>query len=237
MTEALIVQRPPGAPQQLILLFHGVGGTPRDLLPLARRLAAEFPTAFVVSVAAPHPGDRGHGRQWFSAQDIGDENRAERIRAAMPAFIATVRHWQQTAGASVAATALVGFSQGAIMALESTRHGEVLAGRIAAIAGRYARLPERATPETTLHLFHGKTDAVIGYAHTLAAAERLVALGGDVTADVLPFVGHEINATIEDLLIERLRGYIPRRLWEEALRAEPEAPAAICVRPPDGRLH
>jgi phospholipase/carboxylesterase len=155
----------------------------------------------------------------------------------MPAFVAAVHHWQTEAGSGVPATALIGFSQGAIMALESTRHGASLAGRVASIAGRFALLPERARPETTMHLFHGKTDAVIAYTHTIAAAERLVELGGDVTADVLPFVGHEINRTVEDLLIERLRGYIPRRLWEEALRADPEAPPPACLPPVSRRLH
>jgi phospholipase/carboxylesterase len=108
---------------------------------------------------------------------------------------------------------------------------------VASIAGRFALLPEQAVPQTTLHLIHGRTDAVIAYAHTIAAAERVVALGGDVTADVLPFVGHEINATMENLLIERLRGYIPRRVWEEALRADPQCEAMAPVPVPGNRLH
>lgn len=237
MTDTLILQQPSGAVQQLVLLFHGVGGQPRDMLALGRRLGAEFPAATIVSVAAGHPGDGGRGRQWFSASGISDENRIARVDAAMPQFVAAVRHWQAACGATVAQTALIGFSQGAIMALESTRRGYVLAGRVGAVCGRYALLPETAPAETTLHLFHGKTDAVISYAHTIAAAERLVALGGDVTADVLPFVGHEINETIEKLIVERLRGYIPRRLWEEALRADPELPAPGQVRSTVGRLH
>jgi phospholipase/carboxylesterase len=237
MTDSLVLQQPAGAVQQLVLLFHGVGGQPRDMLALGRRLGAEFPDATIVSVAAEHPGDGGRGRQWFSAQEVSDANRVTRIDAAMPGFVAAVRRWQALCGATIAQTALVGFSQGAIMALESTRRGFVLAGRVAAVCGRYALLPDRAPAETTLHFFHGKTDSVISYAHTIAAAERLVALGGDVTADVLPFVGHEINETIEKLIIERLRGYIPRRLWEEALRADPELPAPGQVRGTPGRLH
>lgn len=235
MEDALIVQRPPGAVEQLVLLFHGVGGTPQDLLPLGRRLAREFPQALVVSVAAPEPADHGGGRQWFSITGISEDNRVERIRAALPRFAATVQAWQQQSGASVAATCLVGFSQGAIMALESSCGSTALAGRVAAIAGRFGRLPAQVRPETTLHLIHGKADGVIGYAHTIAAAEHILALGGDVTADVLPHVGHELNAQIEDLLIERLRGYIPKRLWEEALRADPTATAT--ARPAGRQLH
>lgn len=219
---SIVVQRPPGPAPQLILLFHGVGGQPRDMLRLANRLGEAFPQAFIVSIAAPHPGDRGSGCQWFSAEGLTDEVRLRRVDQAMPAFVAAVRHWQAQSGVGAAATALVGFSQGGIMALESTRRREVLAGRVASIGARFAELPVEALPHTTLHLIHGKTDSIVAYAHTIAAAERVVALGGDVTADVLPFAGHEITDTMEGLLVERLRGYIPRRLWEEALRADPE---------------
>ena len=50
MSDSLIIARPDGPPQQLVLLFHGVGATPEDMAPLGRILAAEFPSAFVVSV-------------------------------------------------------------------------------------------------------------------------------------------------------------------------------------------
>jgi phospholipase/carboxylesterase len=221
--EAIIIQQPTGAAAQLVLLFHGVGADAVDMAPLGRRLAKEFPQALVVSLPAPGASDMGAGGQWFPLQGITDENRPDRVEAAMPAFLATIRHWQKVSAVDREGTALVGFSQGAIMALESTRDREALAGRVIAIGGRFARLPEEATGGTTVHLFHGKADPVVSYAHTIAAAERLLALGGDVTADVLPFVGHEINEEVLDLLVERLKGYIPRRRWEEALRDAPGA--------------
>ena len=39
------------------------------------------------------------------------------------------------------------------------------------------------------------------------------------SVDALPSVGHEINAEMIELTVERLRGHIPKRLWDEALRA------------------
>ena len=50
--EALIVHRPVDRPQQLILLFHGLGADEHDLRPVGERLAAEYPQALVVSVRA-----------------------------------------------------------------------------------------------------------------------------------------------------------------------------------------
>jgi phospholipase/carboxylesterase len=219
MSESIIVARPEGQALQLMLLFHGVGANAQDLMPLGRVLAAEFPDAFIVSVAAPWSSDGGGGRQWFPVQSIDEDNRPARVDAAMPAFVETVAHWQAQAGVGIDAVALIGFSQGGIMALESTRDRPAIAGRVVAIAGRFARLPETANPDTTLHLFHGKADPVIPYGFTVEAAQYLVKIGADVTADVIPHVGHHIDPAIAELLIERLRGHLPKRTWEAAMRA------------------
>jgi len=224
MDESVVIQHPAAAAQQLILLFHGVGADAQDLAPLGRVLAAEFPQACIASIGALAPSDLGVGRQWFAVQGLTEENRPARVAAALPRFLDIIRSWQDRSGVGVEGTALVGFSQGAIMALAAAASVPALAGRVLSIAGRFALLPEAALPGVTLHLFHGKADPVIAYRHTVVAAERLVSLGADVTADVLPFVGHEISADLAVLLAERLRTHIPRRLWEEALRADPGAP-------------
>jgi phospholipase/carboxylesterase len=219
MSESIVIARPPGQAQQLMLLFHGVGATAHDLVPLGRILAAEFPHAFVVSIAAPLASGSGDGRQWFPVQGISEENRPARVEAAMPAFTETVARWQEEAGVGTDAVALIGFSQGGIMALECTRGQPAIAGRVVSIAGRFATLPETPNPDTTLHLFHGKADPVIPYGFTVEAAQHLVGIGADVTADVIPHVGHQVNEEIARLLIERLRGHLPRRTWEAAMQA------------------
>ena len=221
--DALILQQPPAA-GQLFLLFHGVGAEASDLAPLGRHLGQLFPQAWVVSVNAPDASDFGQGRQWFSVQGVTEASRPARVAATMPRFIATVQAWQQRSGVEPAATALVGFSQGAIMALEASGAQPGLAGRIVAIAGRFATLPAQASPDTTLHLLHGKADPVIPYGHTVQAAEHLIALGGDVTADVLPSVGHEITADTLAVLTQRLTSYIPKRLWDQAMQAAGSMP-------------
>ena len=219
MSESVIVARPEGPAQQLMLLFHGVGATAQDLVPLGRVLATEFPQAFIVSIAAPLPSESGGGRQWFSVQGISEENRPERVEAALPAFAEIVAQWQQDAGVGTDAVALIGFSQGGIMALESTRDKPALAGRVVSIAGRFAQLPATPNLATTVHLFHGKADPVIPYGFTVEAAQHLVAIGADVTADVIPHVGHQVNSEIAELLVERLRGHLPKRVWEAAMQA------------------
>lgn len=218
---SIVLQHPSGGARQLFLLFHGVGSEPASLEAMGRLLGEAFPQAFVVSVQAPQACDSGRGFQWFSVAGVAEENRPGRVDEAMPAFLETIAYWQGRCGVGAPATALVGFSQGAIMALECTKSVPARAGRVVALGGRFASLPTQAAPEVTIHLFHGKEDPVIAYGLAIEGAERLLALGMDVTADVLPFVRHEVPAEMVQLVVERLRSYLPQRLWREALAADP----------------
>ena len=189
---------------------------------LGGRLATEFPKAMVVSVAAPTRSDMALGFQWFSVVDVTEENRSARIAEVMPSFATCVAYWQTQAGVTAAATALIGFSQGAVMALESTKLATPLASRVVAISGRFAALPDAAHADVAVHMLHGKADTVIPYSHTINAAHRLRDLGCDVTADVLPFVGHEIHPELAELVVTKLTTHIPQRIWASVMEANPK---------------
>ena len=203
MNEALVLQSPP-APQALFLLFHGVGASQHDLAPLGSRLAHAFPDAAVVSVPGPDDSDLGRGLQWFSVLGVTESNRPARVAATLPRFLDTVRHWQQRMGVAPAHTTLVGFSQGAIMALEAAHAQPAVAARVVALSGRYAELPH-AAPAARIHFLHGAADPVIPAAQAEAAARRLEELEAPVTLDVMPGLGHGISRPAEDLLLQRLR--------------------------------
>ena len=113
----LIVQQP-ATPSQLVLLFHGVGSSARDLMPLGEAMAPHLPAAAIVSLQAPEAA--GPGRQWFSIQGVTETDRPARVAAAMPGFRQAVGQWQAACAIGSAGTTLIGFSQGAIMGLEST---------------------------------------------------------------------------------------------------------------------
>lgn len=205
MTASIVIQQPRADADRLLLLFHGVGSNARSLVPLGEQLADAFPAAFVVSVDGAHSSDLGAGRQWFPVLGITEENRAARIAAAMPGFLDAIRHWQDVAQIGVESTSLIGFSQGAIMALASTQIDAPPATRIVAIAGRFAQRPQRVPDEVVVHFLHGQVDAVIPHVHSVMAAERWIAQGGQATIDLFPFAGHGIDGQIAARVVERLR--------------------------------
>lgn len=213
-TADLVIQRPAQA-SQLILLFHGVGSSAASMATLGEAYAHAFPLAQVVTVQSPIASDIFPGGwQWFSVRGITEENRVERVAQALPAFESCVRTWQERSGVDAQGTALVGFSQGGIMALAASVQAEPVATRYIALGSRYAVLPEQALHgHATVHLLHGKADTVMPYSHTIEAAMRLKALGCDFTAEVLPFVGHELHPELMKLAVEKLQSHIPSRLW------------------------
>ncbi len=206
-------------PRQLYILLHSVGGNSAELLPLAQQLQDHYPDAAFLLPSAPQPFDGGgvHRRQWFSVTGITEENRPVRVAEAMPQLFALVKQAQDRLNVLPPDTALVGFSQGAIMALEYSKAHDGSVGRVISFSGRYAALPEKAPELTTLHLLHGENDDVIPAAHTRAAYQRLSELRGDVTLDIASGVGHELHPALIERAIQRLETCVPLRSWERAL--------------------
>lgn len=204
---AVVVQRPQRA-AQLVLLFHGVGSSAADLVPLGEVIARSRPDAMVVSVDGPHASTLGRGREWFSVLGVTEQNRPERIAQALPLFLDAVAHWQQESGVSPELTVLVGFSQGAILALEATQveARPLAAARVIALAGRFAQPVRRAPQALQFHLVHGEEDAVVPTRYSVEAAHALQALGAHVTLDLLPGLGHGIDGRAVRLLLGYLGG-------------------------------
>lgn len=103
-----------------------------------------------------------------------------------------------------AATTLIGFSQGAIMALEATQRPESLARRVIAIAGRFAQVPQVAPPQTELNLLHGEEDRMMPVALAADAAASLRSIGARVTLDRFAGLGHGIDGRV----VQRIVGLV-----------------------------
>jgi len=204
MHEASVVIARPQPCEQLVLIFHGVGSSAQDLAPLGQALAQACPGAAVVSVQAPYPSQLGRGQEWFSVIGVTEDNRPGRIAQAMPEFVQTIRHWQDVMGIDAQRTVLVGFSQGAIMSLEATQTPEPLAGKVIAMAGRFAQPVRQAPTGTQVYLIHGEQDGVVLPQWSVQAHQQLGALGGTVTLDLLPGLGHGIDDRALQLAIGHL---------------------------------
>ena len=206
-----------GRTEQLILLLHGWCSDAMDMAPLAQRLRAEFPQAAVLAPDAPHADDKGRRRQWYSIQDLSPGAWPQRVQAVLPELQAWVKAQQQRLGVAPAATALVGFSQGAVLAMSLALNDDGIVGRVLAFGGLLPSMPTAAPRHTTLHLFHGDNDKIFSAAAARQCFEQLGELKGDATIDVAQGVGHELHPALIDCAIHRLRSHIPLRTWQAAM--------------------
>ena len=113
-----------GRPQQLVVFLHGYGADGNDLIALGQQWRALLPDATFVSPNAPERcAASPMGRQWFALSNRppddprGAEDRWQGVVAARPAIDAYLDEELARLGLDDSRLALVGFSQGAMMAM------------------------------------------------------------------------------------------------------------------------
>lgn len=181
----------------VIVLLHGVGSKGADLAPLAAGLKAHLPKARIVAPDALEPFDQdGSGRQWFSVRGVTEENRPDRVAAARTGFDAMLSAILNAEGAEddLSRVALVGFSQGSIMALDAVASGRWPVRAVVAMAGRLATsAPLVSAQDTKVLLLHGEADGVMPVRLATEAQSTLVSFGLRAELQTFPGLGHGIS--------------------------------------------
>lgn len=197
-------RRSEGGPRGLVVLLHGVGASAANFAGLAELISQRFPDLEIAVPDAPSVFDRGPGRQWFSISGVTEENRPARVEAALPQLVRFAEEELGRHDLTADRLILLGFSQGAIMALEYLAASNRAAGVIA-LSGRLAGPPRRRLPATGVHFCHGTDDPVIDVCRSRKSAAWLSDAGADVTYTELMNLGHAIDTRVERRVISALR--------------------------------
>ncbi|CAO3359245.1 alpha/beta hydrolase [Azospirillum palustre] len=204
------------AARRLVILLHGVGSSGADLMPLAQSWRQALPDTAFVAPDAPQPFDMGNGHQWFSIAGVTEENRPARVAAALPALVELIEAERQRAGVAAAEVALVGFSQGSIMALHLAMIDPERCGAVVAFAGRIAA--PVATPDGVsdgsgrrppVLMIGGAADSIMPPAVVQAAAAHFRSAGFAVEEHLLRGVPHTITAAGAQLGLDFLQRVLP----------------------------
>lgn len=211
---------PNPAPELLFVLLPDGGiapDGPDTMAPLAAALQAQYPRAAVLHLHPPLRDAEGRCRWW-----AGDMPAPGGLEAALPPLVERLRLEAGRLGLEWQRVALAGVGDGALLALEAVQAEPALVGRVLAFAGGYLARPQHAPQDVCVHLLHGLADQRFAYRHVVDAAQALVDLGADVTADLLPHLDHGLHPALIAKAMEQLRTFIPARLWREALVAAQE---------------
>jgi phospholipase/carboxylesterase len=202
LTGPRLAPRSRGPARQLVIFLHGYGADGNDLIELGRAWQNLLPDAAFVSPHAPEPcGQAPPGRQWFPLT-FRDKNErwigVNKATSALQHFIGEELKRNNLAGSALA---LVGFSQGSMMALHV---GLRRAERPAAIGGYSGLfvLPDGSEPEAVageikvrppILLIHGDHDDLIPAQALFLSAQYLSALEIPTEWHMSAGLGHGID--------------------------------------------
>ena len=191
------------APDSVVIFLHGLGDCGSGgLLEIGRIWQRTLPNTEFLCPDAPFafdmaPPDFG-GRQWFSLREFTQQAINEGVKAAAPILNAYIDEVLAARNLKPPQLALVGFSQGTMMALHvALRRPEP----VAAILG-YSGILTNVESLGTEHkasppvlLVHGTADEVVPFAAMGEAERSLKNLGVDVKTLACPRMGHSIDDT------------------------------------------
>jgi phospholipase/carboxylesterase len=192
-----------GPARQLVVFLHGYGADGKDLIDIGRAWQGILPHAAFVSPHAPEPcGQAPVGRQWFPLTFRNPDERWTGVNAAGPQLEQFLDAELKRRNLPAGALALVGFSQGTMMALHVGLRRAVAPAAIVGYSGIFV-LPNNAAPEAfageiksrpPVLLIHGDRDDLIPAQALFHASQALAALDIPVEWHLSPGVGHGIDA-------------------------------------------
>lgn len=186
-----------GPAAQLVVLLHGVGVDGSDLIELAPFFASVLPDAAFVAPDAPQAFDMApFGRQWFSLQDRTPGVIAAGVRETTPILDAFLDEQLALWGVNDSDMALVGFSQGTMMALHVALRRPKAPAALVGFSGALvdaASLAAEITARPRVLLIHGEDDEVVNPASLATAEQALARVGVPVLTELRPGLGHGID--------------------------------------------
>jgi phospholipase/carboxylesterase len=183
-------------PKNIIILLHGYGSNGADLISLAPTWQQALPEALFVAPNAPQRCGMGQGFQWWGLTAFTPQALAAGAAAAAPAIDAFIDRKLDQYGLEEADLAIVGFSQGTMMALHV---GLRRTKPLAAIVGYSGMLTGAATLKSQIGskppvlLVHGSADPIVPVTALHAAEKELKHLGVEVTTHVSNGLGHSVD--------------------------------------------
>jgi len=168
-----------GAATHLVVLLHGYGADGNDLIGLAPHFQQLLPTAAFVSPNAPERCP-GAGYQWFAISQIDPHELARGVVAAAPILDSFLDAELARLNLTDDRLALIGFSQGTMMALYVSLRRKQMPAAIVGFSGVLVtpqETPKSVTAKPPILLAHGDADPLIPPLAMIEAASALGAAG------------------------------------------------------------
>jgi phospholipase/carboxylesterase len=191
-----------GQAKRLVVFLHGYGADGNDLIDIGKAWQGILPDTAFVSPHAPEPcGQAPVGKQWFPLFTRAANERWVGVNKAAPGLAQFLDAELTRRSLPPSALALVGFSQGTMMALHAGLRRAVPPAAIVGYSGLFV-LPDKAQPEAVtgdiksrppVLLIHGAQDDLIPAQALFQSSQALAALGVPVEWHLSDGIGHGID--------------------------------------------
>lgn len=217
-------------PDSIVVLIHGYGSNGKDLLALGEAWASDLPNTLFVAPDGPTPSDLNpYGNQWFGLDDwnpskkmtkVQLERMVKDIQTLAPSFNRYLDQLLKTHELPPERLAIVGFSQGAMVALHLGLHRPQCAGVIA-YSGAFLDDPQEVKiARPPVLLIHGMDDQLLSSTFSKIAEGHLKHLQVPVTLSLLSGLGHGIDERGVEIGATFLKNHLDESmhtdLWKKA---------------------
>jgi len=182
-------------PQGLIVILHGYGASGDNLISLGYEWQGMLPTLDFVAPNGIYPWEGGMfgGYQWFSLVDWDTKRIEGEMDLIRPKLIEYLNEELSKRGLTFNDLVLVGFSQGAVLALDLGLHGKEKPAGVIAYSGGYVSSKDIRDATVPILLIHGAEDEVLASENSLVAHTTLQNAGVVSQLHILDNLEHSID--------------------------------------------
>ncbi|WP_342265002.1 hydrolase [Cardinium endosymbiont of Philonthus spinipes] len=173
--------------KKLVVLLHGVGSNGHDLIKLVPYIQDDLPDCHFMAPHGVEPYDMAaHGRQWFSLQDRTPYVMKRLLGSNVASVTEIIKQKQMGLNLTNKDTILIGFSQGAMLAIYLTLiQTEPFLSTIG-FSGLLIAPPQPINTTTPICLIHGMLDTVVA----VGAVDHAIAY---LAEQKVPCSGHKLK--------------------------------------------
>jgi phospholipase/carboxylesterase len=181
----------------IVILLHGYGADGENLISLAAELSKAFPDTHFFSPNGILPFENApFGYQWFGLNDRSEQSMLKGLNNAAPYINQFIDYQLQKFNLSDENLALIGFSQGAMLALHTALRRTKKTGAVISFAGMLVApqlLQTELESKPPVSLIHGALDDVIPLPAMQMALAALEYAHIPVETIIEPMLGHSIG--------------------------------------------
>jgi phospholipase/carboxylesterase len=185
-----------GNKKNLIVCLHGWGSSGDNFVHLAKVMDKSLSDSCFIVPNAPFEREIGDGYQWFSLEDRSEEVLYNGVKSAA----SIVNHFIDTKlkelSLNDAQLSLIGFSQGAMLAIHTALTRSQSCASVVAYSGRFlspSKVALEIKSKPNMCIIHGDADDVVPFSSLDLAVKALKENGINVEGHPIHALGHIIN--------------------------------------------